>query len=412
MFKPASIFLALVLALSLAATSAAHAADYKGLYEGTIGTARVVVDLGDPAGCYFYETKGVDIFLRVAAKAGAINVVEKAGEDDEKAAPTGRWTLTPKGDTLTGTWNAPKGTRTLPIALTRGAAPEATHDSTEPGAAPAAYKQKWLGARLHWALGPEITVGDLAYAEAKDSIYGTRMPRLVRFADSARKAKINAALETLQMQRIFEIREASLFVRQSAAVRDGKSVNAIAETNPDDQTELRVTELAPGALSFVIGGILDSGGAHPNTYVTPYTIDLTKAKPVQGTQINRSEEAASTPIFDGALDLGAKAKRQAFETLWVAKLRASLPPANPKSDKTDEDADAECSEQVRSEEFLDLGGATYALYLAKGGLAVHPMGWPNVAAYCFSAFKPIPVVLTATELQPFLAPGHSLIGVK
>src|ERR1039458_8293672 len=64
-----------------------RAADYDGVYEGTIGAARVVVELGDTRGTYFYATKGIDIFLQVSAKNGAIEVVEKSGEDDESVAP-------------------------------------------------------------------------------------------------------------------------------------------------------------------------------------------------------------------------------------------------------------------------------------------------------------------------------------
>jgi hypothetical protein len=43
---------------------------------------------------------------------------------------------------------------------------------------------------------------------------------------------------------------------------------------------------------------------------------------------------------------------------------------------------------------------------------VHPNGWPNVAAYCFSEYKHIPVVLTMPDLQPFLTPEQHLIGME
>jgi hypothetical protein len=399
----------LVFLCGFAPASAAYAAEYSGIYEGTIGTARVVVELGDRDGTYFYETKGIDILLQVTAKNDTLEIVEKSGDDDAKAAATGRWALALKADNLTGTWSAPKGGRSLPIVLTRSAPAGAQkRDEADPRAAPTPYQQKWIAARVHWSFGPEVSVGDLSYAVATDSVYNTHMPRLVRFADAGRAAKINAALEKLQLQKILEARDTALSLRQSKATRDNKSVNTIAEVNPDDETDLRVTKLATDALSFVVRGILDGGGAHPNTYATAYTIDLVKAKPVEGTLLSNSA-GKSAQIFDGALDLGSPQKRRAFDTLWVGKLRASLPQ---NTGKTGDDSDASCIEDIKSAEFLDGGGNTFALYLVEGGLAVHPMGWPNVAAYCFSEFKYVPAVLTAQELKPFIAPGHSLIGVK
>jgi hypothetical protein len=410
MLRSVHPYLGLVILSGFAPASAAYAAEYSGVYEGTIGAARVVVELGDGDGTYFYDAKGVDILLQITAKNGALEIVEKSGDDDAKAAPTGRWTLALKADNLTGTWSAPKGGRSLPIMLTRtapAAAPK--HNEADRGVAPTPYQEKWIAAHVHWSLGPEVSVGDLSYAVATDSAYNTRMPRLVRFADAGRVAKINAAIEKLQLQKILEARDTALSLRQSKAASDSKPVNTIAEVNPDDETDLRVTKLAPDALSFVVRGILDGGGAQPNTYATAYTIDLVKAKPVEGTLLSNSEAAKPTQIFDGALDIGTPQKRRAFDALWIGKLRARLPQT---SAKGDDDSDGSCIEDIKSAEFPGLGGSTYALYVVEGGLAVHPRGWPNVAAYCFSEFKYVPVVLTSQELKPFIAPGRSLIGMK
>jgi hypothetical protein len=389
----------------------ARAADYDGVYEGTIGAARVVVELGDTGGTYFYATKGIDIFLQVSAKNGAIEVVEKSGEDDESVAPTGRWTVKAEASRLSGTWSPPKQGRTLPIKLTRVAAlvpRPRKDDQTDHAGVSTAYGQRWISARLRWTLGPEIPIGDLSYAVATDAIFGTHMPRLVRFPDAGRKVEINAAIERLQVEQILAARETSIDLRQSLAARANKSIDAVTEANPESEQDVRITKLVPDALSFVIRGIWDGGGAHPNTYVAAYTIDLIQAKLVAGT-LRSQDETKQAKVFDGALNLDIPEKRQAFEKLWVAKLRASLPKVEA---KTDDDADGACIEAIDAPDFLEDGGSSYYLYLVEGGLAVHPMGWPNVAAYCFSEFKYIPVVLTIGELKPFIASGHSLIGMK
>ncbi|MGO9005776.1 MAG: hypothetical protein ACLQIQ_19745 [Beijerinckiaceae bacterium] len=391
---------------------AASAAEYSGVYEGTIGAARVVVELGDTSGTYFYSTKGTDIFLQVSAKNGAIAVVEKSGEDADSLAPTGRWSVKADGSHLSGTWSPPKRGRTLPINLTRVAAlvqrPQ-NDDPTGHAGGSMAYGQRWIAARLQWTLGREIPVGDLSYAVATDSIFGTHMPRLVRFADAGRKAKINEAIERLQVEKILDARETSISLRQSLAGRENKSIDATAEANPESEQDLRITELVPDALSFVIRGSWNGGGAHPNSYVAAYTIDLVQAEPVEGTLLSRDEKTPRDKIFDGVLNLDEPENRLAFETLWVGKLRASLPEIAAKSD---DDADNACSEEIKSPGFLDSEGSTYALYLVDGGLAVHPTSWPNVVAYCFTEFKYVPVVLTIGELKPFIAPGRSLIGMK
>jgi hypothetical protein len=396
------LFSCLILARS------AKAADYNGVYEGTIGAARVVVELADSSGFYFYANKGVDIFLQVSERNGTIEVIEKSSDDDESAAPTGRWTLSAKAGALTGTWSPPKTGRTLPLALKRVADLLPREQRPDDINASVAYKQRWLAARLHWSLGAETLAGDLSYAVATDSIYGTRMPRLVRFPDERRKAAINQILEKAQIDKIFEMRENAISLRQTRAARDKKSTNAVAETSPDSEEAPHVTKLTPDALSFVIRGIWDGGGAHPNTYVAAYTVDIARSKLVEGTFLS-SFDAKSGKIFDGALNLDRPEKRKAFDTLWVAKLRASLPKTVAKSE---DNSDADCIEAIEAPSFLKEGGASYYLYLAEGGLAVHPNGWPNVAAYCFSEFKYVPVILTTQDLQPFLTPGQHLIGAK
>ncbi len=390
---------------------AASAAEYSGVYEGTIGAARVVVELGDTSGTYFYSTKGTDIFLQVSAKNGAIAVVEKSGEDADSLAPTGRWSVKADGSHLSGTWSPPKRGRTLPINLTRVAAlvqrPQ-NDDPTGHAGGSMAYGQRWIAARLQWTLGREIPVGDLSYAVATDSIFGTHMPRLVRFADAGRKAKINEAIERLQVEKILDARETSISLRQSLAGRENKSIDATAEANPESVQDLRITELVPDALSFVIRGSWNGGGAHPNSYVAAYTIDLVQAKPVEGTLLTR-DETKQAKVFDGALNLDMPEKRKAFETLWVTKLRASLPKV---AVKTEDDADAACIEAINAPDFLEDGGRSYYLYRMEGGLAVHPIGWPNVAAYCFTEFKYVPVVLTIQELKPFIVVLPGSIDMK
>jgi hypothetical protein len=153
-------------------------------------------------------------------------------------------------------------------------------------------------------------------------------------------------------------------------------------------------------------GVWDGGGAHPNEYLEAHTIDLVTGKVVPG-----ALAVADQPLkFGDVLELSEPARRKAFDALWVGKLRAGLDVSRlPALDADDAATRESCIDDIKSEDFLSGGGSTYELYLVEGGLAVHPVGWPNVSAWCFMQFSKLPVVLTPAELKPFLTPGQSLI---
>ena len=118
-------------------------------------------------------------------------------------------------------------------------------------------------------------------------------------------------------------------------------------------------------------------------------------KEVEGALVSAS--AAGPVRFGNVVDLGDPKQRKAFDALWLKKLRASVAadtaktPARPAGDDTDDVASTCAKDITESEDFLTSGGGSeYYLYLKDGGLAVHPIGWPNVSAACFTEYPRLP----------------------
>ncbi len=99
---------------------------WQGVYEGTIGTAHVVVALAEDEARYFYAGKANDLGLIVSAQGTALGIEETLtptiADDDLKDHPqllSGLWKVNFADDAIKGTWTDPQGKHPLPIALRR-----------------------------------------------------------------------------------------------------------------------------------------------------------------------------------------------------------------------------------------------------------------------------------------------------
>ena len=112
------------------------AADWEGIYQGTLGKAKVIVQLVEPLDDMEGETKRETSRYSYVPKVRDLNLVltkngktlsfdetpqqfyEFNGEDAQKVI-TGKWSITADGKSAKGTWASPDGKKKLPIALTR-----------------------------------------------------------------------------------------------------------------------------------------------------------------------------------------------------------------------------------------------------------------------------------------------------
>jgi hypothetical protein len=236
--------LAPLLLVSIALVSPALAAmTYDGVYEGTIGTASIVVEFTGGAGRYFYAWNGVDLALQITAHGDRLDIDER-GVDEPKSLPsTGSWQGQLANDAFSGTWN--DGKRTLPIALKRigreTRSPTHEIDETEKP-----YEWLWAKSIVTYADdGREVVTGDLGYRMVKDHVFGLRYPRLTRFPDAARLAAANRALVGIHLASLVSMRNNINDVRQSAALRDGRPYNKVSERGSNGQDSLTVSASRP-----------------------------------------------------------------------------------------------------------------------------------------------------------------------
>lgn len=89
----------------------------KGLYQGIVAGLPVVLKL-DKAHSYFYKKTGIDIELSSATKNNLLILEEKSTSNSGDKI-TACFSLTQKGQNLTGTWKKVNNKRSHPVKLTR-----------------------------------------------------------------------------------------------------------------------------------------------------------------------------------------------------------------------------------------------------------------------------------------------------
>jgi hypothetical protein len=240
---------------------------WEGLYQGTIGTAKVTVLLSHNEGLgedsrYSYAGKPYDLGLTLEQERSALVFIESrklgASTDDligkGKSLITGRWRLRLNATAITGTWNDPSGKKTLPIALALVSKP-----TTE--------KQKiWIGEayNIFWSKDLRFVptkdqkkFGAITIGMSKDALFNLAYPRLVHYPDAERMAKINALLETEHRIAVASARQCQEYLprQRPGDIKSGKVEAA--------ENVFQVVYANPHLLSLIESGSIFCGGAHP-----------------------------------------------------------------------------------------------------------------------------------------------------
>lgn len=393
-------FLLAFLLLFFHAPVMAFAADWEGVFEGTIGKAKVLVELNageeksDYKGGYregsrySYVPKVRDINLMLDAEGDSLSFTETlhphrmfADETDKKI--TGRWVLKVSGDTASGTWTSPAGDKTLQIALTRAALLGRGDVSSLDNQLSASYDALWLETVNFSDAGSVTAVGPVEVRFMKDSAFGTKYPVIGNFPDGNQKAKINTMLLKKHMASVASYRNC---------------FNGVPVDWSDPETELvlnfDITYVTQTLLSYTESGSVFCGGAHPNNYLEPQTFDLKSLEQIGGG--NRDD--LSHENFGRVLKLANKPERIAFEQFAIGKWKAAA--------TSDKEIGEDCSAGWLDE--APEGEKNFRLSFSEKGLAVTRTDYPHVASVCLSAsFNP--TIIPWADLKPWLKPGQMLL---
>ncbi|MBL8790328.1 MAG: hypothetical protein JNM45_07505 [Rhizobiales bacterium] len=375
------------------------AADWEGIYQGTLGKAKVLVQLVEPlddmegetkreTSRYSYLPRTRDLNL-VLGKTGKTLVFDEtpqpfnefAGEGAEKVI-TGKWSLTPAAGSARGTWISPDGKKKLPISLTRIPDLPAEDRNTDLNIWSDTYNEAWLNSVSFSDDGPARTFGSVEVRWLKDSAYGLKFPVLGAFPDEARKDRANAKLMKA--------------IRKSLGnYRDCK--NGVPENwEPENQQEIffEVTYASPEVLSFTESGSVYCGGAHPANYALPVTYDLAQAAQMGG----KANLDLAAEGFGRVLKLGSKDERIAFERFALGRWKAGA--------EADKEMGADCGSGWIED--APEGARDFSLSFTDKGLAVLRTDFPHVASNClFTDFNP--AIIPWPELLPWLRPGQTLL---
>jgi len=384
----------------LTALSPAFAATWEGVFEGTIGTSRVIVELHAGEGKteysggyregarYSYAPKLRDINLVLDAEGETLRFTETlqphrmfADETDKKI--TGHWTLNVDENGAAGVWSSPKRDKTLPIALKRVTLLPASDVSSDTDALSATYEGLWVASVNFVDDGLAKKFGPIEVRYVKDSAFHVRYPVIGAFPDAAKKANINAML--MQQHKRSTIENHDCF---NGVPVDWASAETEMSLNYD------VTFASETLMSFVVSGSVFCGGAHPNNFVSPQSFDLVALEPVgHGYDMDLQPEG-----FGRMFKLANKSERIAFESFALAKWRSAA--------EKDKEMGKDCMEGWVDE--AAVGEKVFSLSLTTKGLAITRTDYPHAASVClFTDFNP--TVIPFADLKAFLKPGQSLL---
>ena len=392
-----------ILTTILLATAAvpAQAADWEGVFEGTIGKARVIVELNAGAekseykggylegARYSYLPKPIDIKLILDEEGSVLRFTETllqhgrfADAEDKKI--TGQWSLSVNGDTALGTWTSPTGDKSLPISLTRVDLLPVSEVPKDANPLPTTYDTRWLESVNFNDAGTAKSFGDVEVRFTKDSAFGIAFPVLGNFPDGNRKAKVNAMLLTQHMKSVVDYRNC---------------LNGVpadwSEPETEPQFNIGVDYASPTVLSYTEGGSVFCGGAHPSNYVKSQTYDLTEPARMGGDyQLDLSPQG-----FGRVLKLANKDERIAFERFALGRWQDAAKAAG-------ESGDESClkgwiDDSAEGEKEFDLS-------FTPTGLAVTRTDYPHVASNClFQDFNP--TIIPWADLKPWVKDGQTLL---
>ena len=194
-----------------ASTLPALAADWEGVFDGTLGTSKIIVELNAGAekssykggysdgSRYSYVPKSYDLKLALEAEGESLEFSEatvphyaiKDLPADDKAR-SGHWSLEVSGDTAAGTWTSRDGKKKLPIRLKR--APLLSDVGVDFNQLSATYNNIWFGYEKIAGADKPISFGEVTLAFEKDRAFNLPMPVFTAFPDKAAMAQANDLL--------------------------------------------------------------------------------------------------------------------------------------------------------------------------------------------------------------------------
>jgi hypothetical protein len=376
------------------------AAEWEGVFEGTIGKAKVLVELyaGEEKSTYkggyregsrySYLPKTRDINLILDSEGTSLHFTEtlhlhRMFADEENKKITGKWEIDVKGAQALGTWTSPDGKKTLPITLTRSTLLGSADVSPNNNQLSASYDALWLETVNFTDAGTAKNFGAVEVRYLQDSAFGTKYPVFGKFPDGNQKAKINAMLLKQHMTSV-------------ASYRD--CFNGVPVDWSEPETELVLNYnfgyATERLLSYTETGSVFCGGAHPNNYVNPQTFDLVALQAIG----NNDVLDLAPENFGRILKLASKDERIAFERFVLGRWRAAA--------EKDVELGKDCIEGWIFE--AAEGEKDFGLSFTEKSLAITRTDFPHVASVClFADFNP--TIIPWTDLKPWLKPGQNLL---
>jgi hypothetical protein len=391
----ASVFLSFLLITPAVAT------DWEGVFEGTLGKSRILVELnagtekssykgGYADGSrYSYTPAAYDLKLRLDAEGETLRFTEATVphyaidelKDGDKAL-SGKWELKVSGETASGTWTSANGRKSLPITLQRKAL--LTNVGAESNQLSATYNAQWFALQNVSGADSPVSFGNVKLAFEKDSSFNLPMPVFTALPDKAAMAKANMLLREYYKRSLISYRDC---------------INGLNE-EPKKPYEPEYNFSVPYASQRLVtiqeGGSVFCGGAHPSNYVSYLTFDL-----VNGRQIGGRYQLDLSPAgFNSILKLSTREERMAFETFALERWNLSAKTAG----ESGEDGCAAIG-------FMNdqpPGEKEFSLAFDAKGLAVQRIDYPHAASNClFQDFNP--TIIPWADLKPWLKPDQTLL---
>ena len=210
----------------LICTVPAVSADWEGVFEGTLGKAKIIVELnageeksdykgGYAEGSrYSYLPKAFDLKLMLESEGDTLEFAEStqphyaiADLPKDDPARTGHWSLKVAGNGAAGTWTSANGNKSLPIKLKR--LPLIGEKDV-----PKDFNRLSLTYNLRWFRQVKIagteklkTFGDVNLAFEKDSAFNVEMPVFTSMPDKAVMQRANKLLRGYYRKSLMQNRD-------------------------------------------------------------------------------------------------------------------------------------------------------------------------------------------------------------
>lgn len=399
--------------LLLGSPALANAAAWEGVFAGTLGKSKIIVELNagpekseykggyGEGSRYSYEKQVFDLSLVPAENSIPgenekrlsfieLNDIPRMYDEIEQGDPrlTGQWNIEVDAKGARGTWMSPDGKKTLPISLTRL---DLVTDPDRPDVRSrlsATFMQQWLGSVSFADAGISERFNTIEVRYEQDSAFGARHPTLATFPDKNRMADINAMLHQQFLSHTADFRDC----------RNGLQLNwRTDEEEMSSSVERKVKFASASLLSVEHSGSMFCGGAHANNFIVIMTYDLTTLQQIGSTQ----ESDLAKENFGRIFKLADKTERTAFERFALGRWNAAAA-------KAGEDGKS-CQESGFIYDNPE-GERNFSLSFVTNGLAVHRNDYPHVASVClWQDFNP--TIIPWADLKPWLRPDQTLLSI-